>query len=150
MSSNNEKSVTELVYRQAAATLQHAAAMARRMGLGVTDLHALEHLSREELTPKELGERLFVSPGAITALVDRLEKAGHLERVANPKDRRSSLLLTTPSGREAMVAQVLPLASEVNRIAAGLSEQELAAVEGFLREVTAATARQAQGRDEPG
>jgi hypothetical protein len=49
-----------------------------------------------------------------------------------------------------MVAQVLPLASEVNRIAAGLSEQELAAVEGFLREVTAATARQAQGRDEPG
>jgi hypothetical protein len=32
----------------------------------------------------------------------------------------------------------------VDRIAAGLSEQELAAVEGFLREVTAATARQAQ------
>src|ERR671916_1005720 len=150
MSSNNEKSVTELVYRQAAATLQHAAAMARRMGLGVTDLHALEHLSREELTPKELGERLFVSPGAITALVDRLEKAGHLERVANPKDRRSSLLRTTPSGREAMVAQVLPLASEVDRIAAGLSEQELAAVEGFRREVTAATARPAPGPGEPG
>ena len=150
MSSNSEKSVTELVYRQAAATLQHATAMARRMGLGVTDLHALEHLSREKLTPKELGERLFVSPGAITALVDRLEKAGHLERVANPKDRRSSLLRTTPSGREAMIAQVLPLASEVDRIAAGLSEQELAAVEGFLREVTAATARQAQGRDEQG
>jgi DNA-binding MarR family transcriptional regulator len=133
-----------LVYRQAAATLQHAAAMARRMGLGVTDLHALEHLSRVELTPKQLGERLFVSPGAITALVDRLERAGHLERVANPRDRRSFLLRTTSSGREAMVAQVLPLASEVDRIAAGLSEQELAAVEGFLREVTAATARQAQ------
>lgn len=83
---------------------------------------------------------MFVSPGAITALVDRLEKAGHLERVANPSDRRSSLLRTTPSGREAMVAQVLPLASEVDRIAASLSERELAAVEGFLREVTAATA----------
>lgn len=150
MSRNNERNLAELVYRQAAATLQHAAAMARRMGLGVTDLHALEHLSREELTPKQLGERLFVSPGAITALVDRLEKAGHLERVANPTDRRSSLLRTTPSGREAMVAQVLPLASEVDRIAAGLSEQELAAVEGFLREVTAATARQAQGRGGPG
>ena len=132
------------MYRQAASTLQHAAAMARRMGLGVTDLHALEHLSRGELTPKQLGERLFVSPGAITALVDRLEKAGHLERVANPNDRRSSLLRTTPSGREAMVAQVLPLASELDRIAAGLSGRELAAVEGFLREVTAATARQAQ------
>jgi DNA-binding MarR family transcriptional regulator len=98
------KKIAELVYRQAAATLQHAAAMARRMGLGVTDLHALEHLSREELTPKQLGERLFLSPGAITALVDRLEKAGHLERVANPKDRRSSLLRTTPSGRKAMVS----------------------------------------------
>lgn len=150
MSRNNERNLSELVYRQAAATLQHAAAMARRMGLGVTDLHALEHLSREELTPKQLGERLFVSPGAITALVDRLESAGHLERVANPRDRRSSLLRTTPSGREAMVAQVLPLASEVDRIAAGLSEQELAAVEGFLREVTAATARQAQSSGGPG
>jgi DNA-binding MarR family transcriptional regulator len=150
MSSNSERNVTELVYRQAAATLQHAAAMARRMGLGVTDLHALEHLSRGELTPKQLGERLFVSPGAITALVDRLEKAGHLERVANLRDRRSFLLRTTSSGREAMVAQVLPLASEVDRIAADLSEQELAAVEGFLREVTAATARQAQVSRGPG
>ncbi|CAA9419092.1 MAG: hypothetical protein AVDCRST_MAG01-01-2129 [uncultured Rubrobacteraceae bacterium] len=136
--------MAELVYRQAAATLQHAAAMARRMGLGLTDLHALEHLSQEELTPKRLGERLFVSPGAITALVDRLEKAGHLERVANPKDRRSSLLRTTRSGREAMVAQVMPLATEVERIAAGLSDEELAAVERFVGEVTAVTTRQAQ------
>ncbi len=43
-----------------------------------------------------------------------------------------------------MVAQVSPLASEVDRVAAGLSEQALAAAEIFLREVTAATARQAQ------
>lgn len=136
--------MAELVYRQSAATLQHAAAMARRMGLGLTDLHALEHLSREELTPKQLGERLFVSPGAITALLDRLENVGHLERVANPNDRRSSLLRTTRSGREAMVGQVLPLAAEVERIAAGLSEEELATVAGFVREVTAATTRQAR------
>jgi hypothetical protein len=41
-----------------------------------------------------------------------------------------------------MVAQVSPLASaEVDRGAARLSEQALAAAEGFLREVTAATAR---------
>jgi DNA-binding MarR family transcriptional regulator len=79
-----------------------------------------------------------------------LEKAGHLERVANPTDRRSSLLRTTPSGREAIISQVLPLAFEVDRIVAGLSERDLAAVEGFLREVTAATARQAQGRGGPG
>ena len=147
MSRNTEKNVAELVYRQAAATLQHAAAMARRMGLGLTDLHALEHLSREELTPKQLGERLFVSPGAITALLDRLENVGHLERVANPKDRRSSLLQTTRSGKEAMVAQVLPLAAEVERIAAGLSDEELAAIEKFVGEVTAATTRQALSPD---
>ena len=144
MSRDNTENVGQLVYLQAVATLQHAAAVARRMGLGLTDLHALEHLSREELTPKQLGERLFVSPGAITALVDRLEKVGHLERVTNPKDRRSSFLRTTRSGREAMLAQVLPLAAEVERIAAGLSEQELATVEGFVRGVTAATARQAE------
>ena len=38
----------------------------------------------------------------------------------------------------------------VDRIAGGLSEQELTAAEGFLREVTTATVRQAQGRNESG
>jgi len=39
------QSLSELVYRHSVATLRYSAALARRMGLGLTDLHALEHLA---------------------------------------------------------------------------------------------------------
>ena len=115
------------------------------MGLGLSELAALEHLSAEELTPMELGERLFMSRGAITALVDRLERSGHLERVPNPDDRRSLLLRRTPSGVEELLGHLLPLVAEINELDAGLSDEERAAVVGFVREVTAAMWRQARG-----
>src|SRR5918997_494555 len=96
---------------------------------------------------RDVGEWVYRQRAAApqhAAGMARREGVGHLERVANPNDRRSSLLRTTRSGREAMVGQVLPLAAEVERIAAGLSEEELATVAGFVREVTAATTRQAR------
>ena len=76
MSNHIDDKLAELMYRQAAATLYYSAAVASRMGLGLSELAALEHLSAGELTPAELAERLFVSRGAITALVDRLERGG--------------------------------------------------------------------------
>ncbi len=67
----------------------------RRMGLNLSEMAALEHLqhaSAEGLTPTQLGRRLSRSPGAVTALVDRLERAGHVKRRPNPKDCRSSVV----------------------------------------------------------
>ena len=39
-----------------------------------------------------------MSPGAVTALVDRLEGRGRVERMSNPGDRRSALLRETEKG----------------------------------------------------
>jgi len=49
-------------------------------------------------TPKQAGDHLGLSTGAMTSLIDRLERRGHLERRPNPLDRRSILLHLTPSG----------------------------------------------------
>src|SRR3712207_8511846 len=63
--------------------LAFAAAMARRTGLGLSEMAALEHLQHAGeggLTPTQLGRRLSLSSGAVTALVDRMERAGQGDR----------------------------------------------------------------------
>ena len=147
MSRYSSERIAELLREHAAASLRYSAALARRMGLGISEIAALEHLhSAEELTPKQLGERLFMTSGAVTALVDRLEKSGHLERIPNPTDRRSSLLRPTPGGIEKVVEQILPLAAEVHELSEGLSEKERAVVGRFMEAATAAYTQHSQDR----
>ena len=53
------------------------AALARQAGISETDLDALEHLEADgPLTQRDLGERLSITSGAVTMLIDRLEAAG--------------------------------------------------------------------------
>ncbi|PZF57810.1 hypothetical protein DEJ23_06635 [Curtobacterium sp. MCSS17_008] len=70
-------------------------------GLGVTDTRFLLHLAAADgqgTTPKQAGDLLELSTGAMTSLLDRLERHGHTERRPNPGDRRSILVHLTPSG----------------------------------------------------
>lgn len=151
MSRYSPERIADLLREHAAACLRYSAALARRMGFGISEVAALEHLHSEgELTPKQLGERLYMSSGAVTALVDRLERSGHLERVPNPRDRRSSLLRPTPWGIEEVVGQILPLATEVHELSEGLSEEERAVVGRFMEAVTAVYTQQAQDRKPEG
>ena len=69
------------------------AALARRAGISGTDLDALEHLEADgPLTQRDLGERLSLTSGAVTMLVDRLEQAGWVHRRPHPGDRRYVLI----------------------------------------------------------
>jgi DNA-binding MarR family transcriptional regulator len=68
------------------AAQRYAAALARRMGMGTSELAALEHLEAAgTMTPGQLGGRLSMSPGAVTALVDRLEGRGTSSGCRTPK-----------------------------------------------------------------
>ena len=126
-----------------AAVLAYTASVARRMGLGVSEIAALEHLQGAgELTPGELGRLLSMTSGAVTALVDRLVAGGYVERVPNPRDRRSSLLRPTAAGTEEGREHLYPLAVEIRKIVAGLSAGEREAAGRFLEDVTAAIVRQ--------
>jgi DNA-binding MarR family transcriptional regulator len=79
--------------------------LARDLGFSTSELTAIFLIGGEEnCTPKYLSGELGVSTGAITAMVDRLERAGQVERVAHPTDRRSQLLTLTFRGEEAMAA----------------------------------------------
>ncbi len=76
---------------------------ARELHLGSSDLVALGHLHNDgSMAPKELSALMGVTSGTMTALLDRVEKAGFLKREHNPEDRRSLLIHLTPAGQHAM------------------------------------------------
>ena len=61
----------------------------------------LLHLSRSGALPLgKLGARLQVHPTSVTNLVDGLERAGYLERLPHPHDRRTTLAAITDDGRQ--------------------------------------------------
>lgn len=75
------------------AIILYQLAIADRLGLSMTDLVCGEILSRTgAITAGELAELIGLTTGAITGVVDRLEKAGFVRRVNDPNDRRRVIL----------------------------------------------------------
>lgn len=62
-------------------------------------LHAVAEAPEERLKMGDLAEELVISRGGLTKLVDRLVKAGLLERAFCATDRRVSYAALTPAGR---------------------------------------------------
>ena len=76
-------------------------AVALQFGLNRTDLRCLGILYRRgRVTAGELAEESGLTPGAITTVLDRLEKGGYANRVADPADRRRVLVVSTAATRE--------------------------------------------------
>ena len=81
-----------------------AAQIARRLrehALSRTAYNALVTLAAADhpLEAHQLAEQLFISPGAVTQLVDQLEKQGRIRRRRQSTDRRLSLVELTADGR---------------------------------------------------
>ena len=144
-SSSIEEKLSDLVREHSSAVLRHAAATAKRMGLEASELAALEHLQASgAINQKRLGERLSMSPGAITAMIDRLERRGYVERTPNPEDRRSALVNITKVGIEESLRHLWPYIEDMKGVEEGFSEEERTVVARFLRAATQATQRAAE------
>lgn len=76
---------------------QDSARRAAEWDMSVAQVRALYAL-REPLSMRELAERLYLDPSNLTALVDRLEELGLVERRADADDRRVKRLVITPKG----------------------------------------------------
>ena len=90
-----------------------AASIASSLGIGESDLHALIFIANTGgATPKQTGDFVVLSSGAVTNLIDRLVAADLAQRVPNPNDRRSVTLSPTPAGAAAVesVADLFRLA----------------------------------------
>jgi DNA-binding MarR family transcriptional regulator len=75
------------------------AEFAEREGMTRARVHLLWTLGDGGAMPShQLAKALDVTPRTVTGLVDRLEESGHVTRVANPNDRRSTLVTLTARG----------------------------------------------------
>lgn len=70
---------------------------AHLLGVNQTDLHCLNIIqSRGGLSAGELAAQAGLTTGAITGVIDRLERAGYARRARGPEDRRKVTLEVTP------------------------------------------------------
>jgi DNA-binding MarR family transcriptional regulator len=72
---------------------------------GLTDvqfniLMILKEHGSAGLSQQELSEHLIVTKSNVVGLIDRLERAGHVRRVAHPSDRRFNQIVLTPKGEK--------------------------------------------------
>jgi DNA-binding MarR family transcriptional regulator len=124
--------------RRYAVEAQHIGhAFANLHGLNATDLQALVAVMDAEMlgdpiTPSRLGEQLNLSSGSVTALLDRLERAGHIRRSRDTADRRRILLHYADRGAALAMQFFQPLGSRTDRVMAEFSEDELEVVHRFM------------------
>ncbi len=113
-------------------------AIARRAGLSHSELVALEHLFGSPLGPAEVARRLGVTTAASTTIIDRLAGRGHVERSPHSTDRRRTEVAITPSGRQEVLTQLMPMFAALGQMDADLTDEEREIVTGYLERATAA------------
>lgn len=136
--------VTDRELAHAVRMLLHAgremhASMSRQLGMGDTDLNAMDELVRSPapIGPVELGHRLGIRSASATVLVARLQAAGHVDRRPNELDRRRITLHPTESAKDEVSRTLRPLIAAIDEATAKLTPDEARAVLTYLTDVTA-------------
>jgi DNA-binding MarR family transcriptional regulator len=113
-------------------------ALASKLGLNATDYRCLELIIRKgPMTAKALAEEIRLTTGAITGIVDHLEKAGYVERLENPKDRRSIIinpLITHQKIHEKMGNTMDSYRDAIAELFKRYDSNQVAAIADFLKE----------------
>ena len=111
--SNKRKTRQELIaalnqtMRDASGTgVLYSQAVAERLGINATDLECLDHIvTKGPITAGALAEATGITTGAITGVIDRLERAGFAKREHDAEDRRKVQVHALP----AVMKRIMPL-----------------------------------------
>ena len=100
MASKKRQAFEQLIYeirRSQSATDRYDQAVADAVGLNRTDMRCLDVIEREgRVSAGRLADVTGLTSGAITTVIDRLERAGYARRTTDPSDRRRVLVELTP------------------------------------------------------
>jgi DNA-binding MarR family transcriptional regulator len=109
--------------------------VASELGINRTDLRCLDILDqRGPLTAGQLADAMHLSSGAITTLVDRLERAGYARRWRDTADRRKVLIELTPETRKLSTAYYEPLFIGTMRLLENQTAEELERMIAFIEQ----------------
>lgn len=105
----------------------------QRLGLNVTDMECLALLFHKSLaSPSELARHTGLSSGATTAMLDRLERSGLIQRRPNPDDRRGTLIVLNRAGTEKVGPWFASVRKAQEQLVSSYSDKELRLIAGFF------------------
>lgn len=111
--------------------------MAQKMGVVHTDLKTANILNETgPLTAGELSKITGLSTGSVTALVDRLEKAGYVRRERNESDRRRVMIVPIPERHKEIMNHYKSLSAKIKQLGEYYEGQELHLILTFLSDIT--------------
>jgi len=125
----------ELGRELATASLFLHTLIAGKVGLNATDTRCLDILARSlpaSITAGELTKATGLTTGAITGILDRLERAGFVKRTRDADDRRKVLVDLLPGEMAKLTGLYDGLGNSMDALAARYSPKELRMIEGFL------------------
>src|SRR5262245_14904931 len=125
--------------RLSTATIMFHQAVADRLGLNLTDHKCVDLLLLNgPLTAGDLATMTSLTTGAITAALDRLEKAGFVRREDDPRDRRRVIVRVVPRRVSAMAKLFESFTSKFDELGVRYTSKELALLVDFLTRSCAA------------
>jgi DNA-binding MarR family transcriptional regulator len=138
LASKKRQIFDELIYevrRSQNATDRYDQAVADSIGINRTDLRCLDVIQREwPVAAGRLAEETGLTTGAITTVLDRLERAGYARRVRDQNDRRRVLVEPTLDALEGSGDFFAEHVALSERMYKRYTEEQLALLLEFVRE----------------
>ena len=113
-------------------------AAGQALGLGRSDLRALNLLEDAPLSAGELGDRLGLTSGSVTVLVDRLIRAGFVRRRPGAADRRTVYVHLEPATYAAFARVYTPCGQAVANLQGSMSARQLKVAQDALQDLATA------------
>jgi DNA-binding MarR family transcriptional regulator len=120
-------------------------AFGRMVGINTTDQRCLDLVDvHGGMTAGELAEAASLSPGAVTTVLDRLERMGFVTRTRDENDRRRVIVEMTDKARKLAGAVYGPIGAYAAEYIETLSDEEIAVINRFLEAAIEVNERRAR------
>ncbi|PQZ96501.1 MarR family transcriptional regulator [Arthrobacter sp. MYb227] len=139
MNSSSAHALLLLLQQFVQASDRYVESTGTRHHLHRTDMNAIAIIIRFMLagnapTPGELSRELSLSAPATSALLERLERSGHVERLRIDNDRRVVRIRITQKAKTEGQLMFAPLAASMMGIIANYAESDIALITKFMTE----------------
>src|ERR1700757_2457613 len=133
------ETVGRLLDAAARVTRDHMNPLLAEAGLQIGEFDVLATLRRSGepymLSPTQLYEAAMISSGGMTNRLDRLERAGLVERRPDPNDRRGKLIALTDAGRRVVDETIGRHVANEERLLSVLTETEQETLDALLKKL---------------
>jgi DNA-binding MarR family transcriptional regulator len=122
------------VVRWQDATQKYDEAVGEIYGLSAAERLCLSFLWPNPQTASAIARHIRLTPAAVTALIDRLEKRGFVRRKSDPNDRRKVMVEAADEAQRVTAEAYLPLGEAGAEMLQKYTEAELIVVQAVLTE----------------